>query len=387
MSESTLNYIGPVPDLLAGPPSKKPWWRRLPLPFLAIVAAPTVVTAVYYLLIASPQYVSEAKFIVRAANRAQPSSLGVALEGVGISAGQTDAFAVHEYIDSRDGLRELNQHADLARMLGRPGADFLTRYPRFWEVRSDETLFKAYEKIVTVGYDSTTGISTLRVKAYTPQDAHRISEDLLAGGERLVNRLNERAASNAVADAERARDDARQRLGDAQARLTQFRNNEAFIDPTLSARESSELIGGMLATLANLRAERSQIASEAPSSPQLPSLDRRITAYEAQISEEREKLAGNAGSLVPRISTYEDLTTDREFAQKELAEATASLVAAQQDARRQRLYLDRVVNPNLPDKAAEPRRILNTLAVFMSFLLLYGVGWLIWTGVKEHRQD
>lgn len=387
MSENSLNYMGPIPTRLSGPPKARPWWSRVPLAFVIIVAIPTVLAAIYFLLIASPQYVSEARFIVRSANRSQPSSLGFALEGVGLSAGQTDAFAVHEYINSRDGLNELNKKIDLASVLGRPGVDFYARYPRLGSQRSEESLFKAYERVVTVGYDSTTGISTLRVTAFTPRDAQTLSEALLGGGENLVNRLNERATKDAVLDAERSLNDARERLSSAQTRLTEFRNREEFIDPTLSAREGTELIGGMLATVANLKAERSQVAGEAPNSPQLPTIDRRIAAYESQIAAERAKLAGGAGSLVPRISTYEDLTTDREFANRELAQATALLLSAQQDARRQRLYLDRVVNPNLPDKAVEPRRLLSILSVFMSCILIYGVGWLVWAGVKEHRQD
>ena len=58
-------------------------WRRVPLAFLVVVALPTLVTAIYFLLIASPRYVSEARFIVRAASHEQPSTLGVALQGVG----------------------------------------------------------------------------------------------------------------------------------------------------------------------------------------------------------------------------------------------------------------------------------------------------------------
>lgn len=387
MTDNSFNYLGPLPKLLEGRQGSRPWWRRVPISFLVVVALPTAAAAIYYLLIASPRYVSEARFIVRAANQSQPSSLGVALQGVGLSAGQTDAFAVHEYINSRDAVRDIDRRLDLNRIFALPGVDAISRYPRFWESRSQEGLYKAYRRFVVVGYDSTTGISTLRVEGFRARDAQRLSETLLVGGEQLVNRLNARSTADAVAEAELAREQARTRLATAQAQLTAFRNREEFLDPALAAKESSELIGGLLSTVANLRAERSQLVSQAPQNPQLPALDGRIAAFERQIEVERAKVAGNAGSLAPRVSAYEDLTMEREFADRELAQATAAVVTSRQEARRQRLYLDRIVNPDLPDKALEPRRLIRILTIFMSCLLAYGVGWLIWAGIREHKQD
>jgi capsule polysaccharide export protein KpsE/RkpR len=98
-------------------------------------------------------------------------------------------------------------------------------------------------------------------------------------------------------------------------------------------------------------------------------------------------MAGNSSSLAPMISVYEDLALARELADRELTQATAAVIAAEQEARRQKLYLDRVVSPSLPDEAAEPKRWLSILTVLASTLLAYGIGWLIWAGVREHRQD
>lgn len=386
MAEAQINYLGPIPEALTFRQEKQPWWRKLPLGFLMIVALPTMLAAIYYLLIASPRYVSEARFIVRASNQAQPSALGVALQGIGLSTAQSDAYAVHEYIHSRDALRQLSQTIDLPAMLNPPGTDAFSRYPRFWDSRSEEGLYKGFRRFVVVGYDSTTGISTLRVEAFRAEDARRVNQALLASGEQLINRLNDRAMGDAVAEALMARDEARGRVAEAQSQLTAFRNREEFIDPELAARESSALIGGLLATVAQLRADRAQLAGEAPQSPQLPILDGRIRAYESQIVAERAKVAGNSGSLAPRVGVYEGLALQRELADRELTQATASLLSAQQDARRQKLYLDRIVNANLPDKPTQPRRWIAILTIFASTMLIYAVGWLIWAGVREHQQ-
>lgn len=387
MTDSKLNYIGPMPKMLAFEREAPPWWRRIPIAALLFVGLPTLLAAIYYLLIASPRYVSEAQFVVRSQGQGTPSSIGVALQGVGLAPAQTDAFAVHRYITSRDSLTELSQRFDIPAMLAPQGADAFSRFPRPWEGHSQEALYKGFQRFIVVGFDSTTGISTVRVEAFRPRDAQALNEALLSGGERLINRMNERSAADAVAQARMARDDARARLSSAQQQLTAFRNREQFLDPETAATQGSELIGGLLAQVASLRADRAQVASEAPNSPQLPVLDSRIQAYERQIAAERARLAGAADSLAPKISVYEDLALAREFADRELTQANAALISAEQEARRQKLYLDRVVAPSLPDEPSEPRRWLSILTVFASCLLAYGVGWLIYAGVREHRQD
>ncbi len=387
MNDRKLNYVGPLPDLLTSSHAATPWWRKIPLAFVVVVVLPTLVAAIYFLLIASPRYVSEARFIVRAANQPQPTSLGFALQGVGLSTTSTDAFAVHEYALSQDSIEELKRRFDLSSMLRPRGGDVITGWPRLGEDRSDRSLEAALSRFVSIGYDSTTGISTLRVQGFAPADAQRLAEALLNGGERLVNRLNDRAAADAVSDARAVRDEARQRLTVAQEQLTTFRNREQFIDPARSATEGGQLIGNLLATVATLRAERAQLAAEAPSSPQLPLLDNRIAAYERQIEAERAKIAGSADSLAGKLGAYEDLMLQRELADRELTQATATLLSAEQEARRQKLYLERVVNPSLPDRPSQPRRLISILVVLATSLLLYGIGWLVLAGVREHRQD
>lgn len=385
MTEPKLNYIGPLPQALTYD-RKTPLWRRIPIGFLAVVVAPTLVAAFYFLIVASPLYVSEARFIVRSAGQS-PSAFGVALQGVGLSSGQTDAFAVHEYITSSDGLSDLQRRFNVSEVLSRPGADIFSRYPRPGESRSSEGLQKALERFVTVGYDSTTGISTLRVEAFRPKDAQALAAALLDGGETLVNRLNERSVRDAVVDARLARQNALERVTESQQQLTTFRNREEFIDTESAVAEKAQLIGQLNASVAELRAERSQLASQAPQSPQLASIDARIAAYEQQVQAERSKMAGGAGALAPRVGVYEELTFNRELATRELAATTTALLSAEQDARRQQVYLERIVSPSLPDSSTQPRRWLSILAVLATTLLLYGLGWLIWAGVREHRQD
>ncbi|WP_292071840.1 chain-length determining protein [Brevundimonas sp. UBA7534] len=386
MSDTKLNYLGPIPELISGPP-RSSLRRRIPLAFVSVVMVPTLLAAIYFLLIATPRYVSESRFVVRAAadSRPQATGLGLALQGVGLTA-SNDAYAVHDYITSRDGIDALETRFNFADLLHPRGLDVFNGWPRFWEGRSAESLEKGLNRFVTIGHDASTGISVLRVEAFDPRAAQQINEAMLRNGEGLVNRLNDRQAQDAVTQARLATSEARTRLASTQQQLTAFRNREQFVDPESSASQGAGLIASLLTTVANLRAERAQIAAEAPASPQLAAIDSRINAFERQIEAERAKLAGASDSLASKLGAYEELVAQRELAGEELAQATAAQISAEQEARRQKLYLERIVSPSLPEKATAPNRWRAILTVFVSLLLIYAIGWLIWTGVREHRQ-
>ena len=151
MADSNLTYLGPAEETRKAPPAHRAWRKRLPLGFIIVVAVPTMVGAIYYGMIASPRYVSESRVVVRSASSTQPSGLGLALQGVGISSGMNDTFAVHEYLDSRDSLQVLETRYNLKAMLGRPNVDWFSQSPRPWEGTSDEALYKSFKRFLTIG--------------------------------------------------------------------------------------------------------------------------------------------------------------------------------------------------------------------------------------------
>ncbi len=357
----------------------------MPWGFAVAVILPSLLAAIYFGLIATPRYVSEARFVVRAPGQSGPSALGIALQGVGLPSAQGDVFSVHEYVTSRDAIRDMGDEVDLRKILGRQGVDIFSRWPRPWEGQSAEALHKGLQRYLVVGYDATTGISTLRVEAFTARDAHQLAEALLQGGEQLVNRMNERSSSDSVVHARDAQNAARARLDQVTTELTSFRNRERFLDPELATRESAEVIGRLRGVVAELRAKRSEIAGAAPQSPELAVIDRTIAGYDAQIAEERTKMTGGPKTLAPAIAGYQELVMRQELAAKEYAQASASLISAELDSARQKLYLDRVVNPSMPDEPILPQRFLSWLAVFASCLLIYGLGRLAWAGLREHH--
>ena len=179
-------------------------FARLPLVFILTVLLPTLAAILYYGLIASDVYISESRFVVRRPQRsAEPSQLGALLSGTGLTRSADDTYSVHDYVLSRDALHELDRELDLQKAYKSSTVDVFNRFPGLdWDA-SFEAFFRYYTDHVVVDYDTVSAITTLRVRAYTPELSRAMNERLLQMSERLVNQLNERSRLDLVSVAER----------------------------------------------------------------------------------------------------------------------------------------------------------------------------------------
>ena len=84
---------------------------------------------------------------------------------------------------------------------------------------------------------------------------------------------------------------------------------------------------------------------------------------------------------------YENLLVEQEFATENLNVANATLVKARAEAQRQEFYLERVVDPNVPDMPLLPNRILNIIIVAAAAACLYFIGWMLIVGILEHAPE
>lgn len=349
-----------------------------------ILFLPTLLSAIYLFFMASDQYESEAKFVVRSAQR--PDSLGGLsfLVQLGLQRSQDDSFIVQDFMTSRDAVRQLQQRLPLRAMFRTDALDIVAGYPSPLYGPREERFYKYFQTMVSVVHTDKTGISTLKVRAFSAENAKEIADTLLQLGEGLVNRLNERLLRDAVGRAEDDVAGAQDRVIAAQAALTTFRNKELLIDPTRNAVALAELIAKLSTELATTRAQISEVKMNSSTGPQVPVLERKAIALDEQITSERARVARGSDGLAERIATYERLVLEREFANKMLGTNEADLVRAKAEAAKQLLYLERVVEPNLADYSAQPKRLSSLLTVFAANLLLVLISWLVFTGIREH---
>jgi capsular polysaccharide transport system permease protein len=359
-------------------------FRSLNVWLWAIVGLPTLVAGVYYFAIASDLYLSEAKFIVRSPKQVQTSTLGALLQTTGLGRAADDTAAVQDFILSRDAVRRLERQDDLRAILGRPEGDLVARFPGILARTDFEALFRRYEYFVSVETDTSTGVTSLDVKAFRPEDARKIASALLTYSEQLINELNDRSRRDAVDTAEREVDRAQEQIAHIQSELTTYRVQQKMLDPKTTSAGVLELIGQMNATLATARTHLAELLKDSPNSPQIPLVKTRIASLEQLIAEERTKLSGENNSVVTALTEYERLTLERELAEKALASAFTSLEAARLEAQRQQLYLEPIAQPNLPDYPLYPKRVASFTMVLVSCLVVYGIVWLLVVSAREH---
>jgi capsular polysaccharide transport system permease protein len=347
------------------------------------VVLPTAVASIYYFGFAANQYVSEAHFVVRGPGSTQPGVLSSLIEGA--SHAQDDTFSVQEYILSRDALHKLVDHDDLLTVFSRPEADVLSRFPPPVGGTTFEHLFKYYTKQVDVAYDPTTGVSTLTVKAFRADDAQRIAQALLTAGERLINQMNDRERENTLksARAEVARAEAR--ITQVASNLAAFRKREVLLDPDKQSIAMLQGINDLQSKLAVTKTQIAEMMKSAPNSPLVTSGLRRQAALQSQINEAEQKIAGSGESMVPKITEYDQLALERNFADRALASATDSLAAARLQAERQELYLDPIVQPDEPDYPAYPKRFASVALVFATCFGVYTSVRLLIAAAREHH--
>jgi capsular polysaccharide transport system permease protein len=124
--------------------------------------------------------------------------------------------------------------------------------------------------------------------------------------------------------------------------------------------------------------------ANSPTNPNLPSLRQRVEALEGQLALERNRVGSTSDRLAEKLAEYEKLSLEREFSVRALSDAVKSLEQARLEARRQQLFLERVVDPGVADYATMPQRWRMVATVFGFNVLGLAMGWLIVTGVREH---
>lgn len=353
--------------------------------FLFLVVAPTMLVACYYFLFAANQYESQADYVVRHAE--SPASSGAAGQLLGFTFGRSttspDAYLIEDYLLSHETVTRLRAEDELVARFRSPSADWISRL--WFADPSPEWLLRYYRNQVSIEQDEESGISHLRVHAFTPADARHIAAKLLLLGEAQINRLNTRSFNDAVASAQAERDAMEKTLVSLQQQLTQFRRTRGDIDPEGTGKAQiglvTSLTGDLVAARSRLNAMRGLIS---PTSPQYRALAAQIRALEAQVAAQSAGIAGAGASTAASLGDYEALLLRRDQAARQFAAASDRLESAKAQAARQQLYLVRVVDANMPVRSLYPERGKIVLTVLLGLALAYAIGWLIVAGIREH---
>lgn len=363
-------------------------WAKRHYLFVLTVVIPTLIGTLYFGFLAPDVYISESRFIVHSPEQRTQAGglLGQLLEGTGISGAANAGYAVQDFVRSRDALQELDRTLDLRKAYGSRQIDVFDRFPGLKWGHSFEEFYLFYGKQIGITYDPSTSISILTVRAFTAEDAYRINGLLLQMSERLVNNLNERSRQDMIRFADDDVKIAEKKASDASLALLTYRSQHAVFEPDKQAAIQLQGVARLQGELVSTEAELAQLRKLSPGNPQLPGLESRADTLRSAIAREALKVTSASGSLSARAPEFERLALESELADKELGAALAEVDAARRDAARQQLYLERLVQPNLPDDAMEPRRVRSIFTVIAVGLILWGVMSLTLESIREHTQ-
>lgn len=388
LSNPTIVVDAPRPATAKNAPRRRNGSFGLVLSALVCIALPICLGAVFFSMIAANQYVSEFKLSIRGPERAAESAGGGIGGSAGIGPTIFDAFIVTELINSRQMVSDVSKEIDLRKIFGSAKGDF---YYRLKTPATQEELVEHWKKVVLANFDMLTGIVTVSVRTFSPEESLHVATAIAKAADEAVFKMSERARRDLVRFADEDVKRTEMLLDQKRISLRDFRMKEQIIDATRSAASSSDLIG-------QLRAQRSQIlqdiatatASGLPSTaPQVQTARSRLAALEAEIARQGRTIGEGVGRSVAELSPtvlaqFDSLTADMQIAEKVYGAALENRQRAQAAADRRTSYVTLFVEPTLPDASLFPQRLNSVLLIGLVAGTVWFLGLLIISSVRDH---
>jgi capsular polysaccharide transport system permease protein len=379
---------GPAGPPIAGRAGIRPRHRGILASFLALVLLPVIASAAYLWLIAEDQYASTVAFSVRT----QEISSSLDLLG-GITrlsgGGSPDSDILYDYIHSQELVQDLDAEIDLRRL-------YAAAWPRdpvfaFDPEGSIEDLVDHWKRKVRISYDSASGLITLRVLAFDPDQATLIATRILERSTDKINALSAEAREDATRYAREEMERALDRLKAAREAMTEFRMRTRMVDPVADLQGQMGILNSLQAQLAESYVQLDLLrGSTSPGDPRIQQVEQRITVIQRRMEEERRKFSeGGQGpggeDYASAVAEFERLSVDREFAEQAYRVALAAYDAALAEAQRKSRYLAAHIRPTHAETSKYPRRwTLLALTGFFA-LIAWAIGVLIYYSLRDRR--
>lgn len=352
--------------------------------FLFIVIIPFVLIFLYYMFIASDKYVSESKITIKQTGEPKFSLSLSSFLSIGQPSSREDAMYLQEYILSYDMLDYLDRKLNLRKIYQSSKIDFISRLDKD---ATKEEFLKYYKKHVDVLFDEFSGILTIKVFAYTAEDAKKINEAILEQCERYINGVSHKIAKEQLNFIEQELSYANTKMQEAKQKLLKFQNTYKVLDPTQEAQAVATLIGQLESQLAAKEAElKTQLTYMREDSFQIEALKGQIKALREQIEKEKARLVGGENSKLNKIMLdYLNYKLEADFLTDVYKTILSAMEATRVDASRKLKNVVVISSPNLPEEALYPKRGYNIILASIILLMVYGIISLILGIIKEHR--
>lgn len=345
----------------------------------------SLLAILYWGLIASDRYVSEAHIIIQKTDLSSSQSLdfGSLLGNAG--GNKSDQLLLRDHLRSVDMLKKLDARLDL-----RSHYSNWRRAPlgRVWfKDTSMENFHAHFLSRVSVEFDEYSGVLVLKAQAYDPKTAQAIALAMVEEGEKHMNAMAHTLAQDQVTFLETQVAGIKSRAIQARQDLLNYQSRKGMASPEGTAETLSGIISRLESQLSELRTRRSVLLGYLmPSSPNVVELDQQISAVEKQIEKEQARLISpGSNRLSSTVEEYQRLQMEAEFAQDMYKTALSALEQGRIEASRNLKKVTMLQTPTEPQQPLEPRRLYNIVVFILVTLLLAGVVHLLAAIVRDHK--
>jgi len=339
-------------------PRRRHWF--ILLSFVLLVVVPALFWAWYLWARASDQYVSTVGFSVRKEDATPSIELLSGLAPLGGSSGASDTSVLYEYIRSQDMVEKIDDELDLRSRFSRDWPhDFIFAFDPDNHI---EDLTRYWDRQVKVLYDTSSDLITLKINAFSPEDAQQIAAAVFKESSDKINELSSIARADATRLAQSELDKARAELTTARQAMTDFRMRTQIVDPQADLTGQMGVLAGLQQKLAEILVAHDLLTENAkPTDQRVIQSQQKIDALRRMIDAERDKFghaaAGpNGESYSQMVAEYEKLMVDREYAEGAFHAARVAYETAVVEARRQSRYLAAHIQPKVAQSSIVPNR-------------------------------
>ncbi len=349
-------------------------------------AVASLLALLYWGVLASDRYVSEAHVIVQRTDMANSQSVDFSSLISGVAgANHADQFLLRDYLLSVDMLKKLDARLDLRSHFSNASYDLLSR---MWDAEQALELFhRYYLRRVSVDFDERAGILVIKAQAYVPQMAMAITTMLVEEGERYMNELAHRLADEQVRFLEQQVEQRKQESLLARQNVIEFQNSNSLVSPQGTVEGMMSTINKLEARLTELKASRGALQGYlSKQAPAVVKLTLEIEAMEKQIEQERSRLAAPAGkALNITVDEFQRLQLSAEFAEDVYKTALVALEKGRVEATRIIKKVSILQAPTVPQYPMEPRRLYNLIVFVLVATIIAGIIHLLAAIIRDHK--
>ena len=364
--------------------------------FLLLVILPTCFASIYYVYIASKQYVTEFTLGIRTADPTitvsganSGSSSGGAIGSGGSSLGATiiglESYVVTQFAASREMADMLDTQIGLRKKYTGDSLDF---WSKLNEKAPEETFTAYWQTMVDPYFDITTGAIDIKVRAFTPQDSLDIANAIIENAMKRVSDTRDQSRKDELRGAQSDLAEAERRVSQARVELRQLRERENIFDPQQRVVSVSTTADKLRDDIATMQTEiRALSATMAHDAPTILVLQNRIAASTAQLKQVEAEITDkgqSAGALTSVVNRFNEISAKASFAETAYQSALQALAIARTTADREQLFLVNYVKPSMAELSVYPDKFRSIATVFAFSLAAWFLATILIASLRDH---